>query len=557
MTVKYKTVITKAGAEKLAAATVPNGKKVNFTAMAVGDGGGTLPVPDAGQTKLVNEVWRHALNKISQDNKHQNYVIAELLIPPETGGFWMREMGLYDDTGTLIAVGNMAESYKPLLDEGSGRAQTVRMVIMVSDIASVELSIDTSTVMATQEYVDEKLEEHEQSRRHPDATLTAKGFTQLSSATDSSSEALAATPKAVKAANDNANGRVPSGRKVNGRPLTEDISITAQDIFNGQAVSIGNAIDLNTLTTPGLYYQTANVQAASGKNYPEPAAGSLEVYKHAGITQVYRIYSNSGSYIRTFYNSVWSGWRMQYDADHKPTPAEIGAVSAQGGDYNGVLRFGSVGTVPTERNSAKLISAQPSGAGGIVSGAMFEWYDNSMAIGLTRGNSTDATGFSIWLNNKNLFNIDPSGNTGVAGNLVTVGSIYSNYVQTSGDLRSERNISSKGLIQAGSGLFDTPGVRVYSPNNPPPQQDLSPYATTAWVNGNFSTQAWTVANFLQGGMRLASSGTATNGNNDNTFAYAPDGAVVTAVQQKTNYTAVLYRYVQYNIGGNWYTAWVA
>ena len=481
MTVKYKTVITKAGAEKLAAATVPNGKKVNFTAMAVGDGGGTLPVPDAGQTKLVNEVWRHALNKISQDNKHQNYVIAELLIPPETGGFWMREMGLYDDAGTLIAVGNMAESYKPLLEEGSGRAQTVRMVIMVSDIESVELSIDTSTVMATQEYVDEKLEEHEQSRRHPDATLTAKGFTQLSSATDSSSEALAATPKAVKAANDNANGRVPSGRKVNGRPLTEDISITAQDIFNGQAVSIGNAIDLNTLTTPGLYYQTANVQAASGKNYPEPAAGSLEVYKHAGITQVYRIYSNSGSYIRTFYNGVWSVWRMQYDADHKPTPAEIGAVSAQGGDYNGVLRFGSVGTVPTERNSAKLISAQPSGAGGIVSGAIFEWYDNSMAIGLTRGNSTDATGFSIWLNNKNLFNIDPSGNTGVAGNLVTVGSIYSDYVQTSGDLRSERNVSSKGLIQAGSGLFDTPGVRVYSPNNPPPQQDLSPYARQDWT----------------------------------------------------------------------------
>ncbi|EDX2596962.1 phage tail protein [Salmonella enterica subsp. enterica serovar Eastbourne] len=207
MTVKYKTVITKAGAIKLAAATVPNGKKVNFTAMAIGDGGGTLPVPDANQTKLVNEVWRYKLNKISQDNKHQNYVVAELLIPPETGGFWMREMGLYDDTGTLIAVGNMAESYKPKLDEGSGRAQTVRMVIMVSDIESVELTIDTSTVMATQDYVDDKLAEHEQSRRHPDATLTAKGFTQLSSATDSESETLAATPKAVKAAYDLANGK--------------------------------------------------------------------------------------------------------------------------------------------------------------------------------------------------------------------------------------------------------------------------------------------------------------------------------------------------------------
>ncbi|MCU6227622.1 phage tail protein [Enterobacter cloacae] len=207
MTVKFKTVITKAGAEKLAAATVPNGKKVNFTAMAVGDGGGALPVPDASQTKLVNEVWRHALNKISQDKKNKNYVVAELLIPPEVGGFWMREMGLYDDTGTLIAVGNMAESYKPALEEGSGRAQTLRMVIMVSDISSVELTIDTSTVMATQEYVDGKLAEHEQSRRHPDATLAAKGFTQLSSAIDSASEVLAATPKAVKAAYDLANGK--------------------------------------------------------------------------------------------------------------------------------------------------------------------------------------------------------------------------------------------------------------------------------------------------------------------------------------------------------------
>jgi hypothetical protein len=207
MTVKYKTVITRAGAEKLAAASVPNGKKVNFVAMSVGDGGGKLPEPNASQTKLVNEVWRHALNKISQDKKHKNYVVAELVIPPETGGFWLREMGLYDDTGTLIAVGNMAESYKPELAEGSGRAQTLRMVIMVSDIDTVELSIDTTLVMATQDYVDDKLAEHEQSRRHPDATLKEKGFTQLSNATDSTSETLAATPKAVKAAYDLADGK--------------------------------------------------------------------------------------------------------------------------------------------------------------------------------------------------------------------------------------------------------------------------------------------------------------------------------------------------------------
>ncbi|HCP1946068.1 TPA: tail fiber protein, partial [Escherichia coli] len=178
-----------------------------ITTMAVGDGGGKLPVPDAGQTGLIHEVWRHALNKISQDKRNSNYIIAELVIPPEVGGFWMRELGLYDDAGTLIAVANMAESYKPALAEGSGRSQTCRMVIIVSSVASVELTIDTTTVMATQDYVDDKIAEHEQSRRHPDASLTAKGFTQLSSATNSTSETLAATPKAVKAAYDLANGK--------------------------------------------------------------------------------------------------------------------------------------------------------------------------------------------------------------------------------------------------------------------------------------------------------------------------------------------------------------
>ncbi|HAX2248124.1 TPA: phage tail protein [Escherichia coli] len=207
MSTKFKTVITTAGAAKLAAATAPGGRKVNITTMAVGDGGGKLPVPDAGQTGLIHEVWRHTLNKISQDKRNSNYIIAELVIPPEVGGFWMRELGLYDDAGTLIAVANMAESYKPALAEGSGRSQTCRMVIIVSSVASVALTIDTTTVMATQDYVDDKIAEHEQSRRHPDASLTAKGFTQLSSATNSTSETLAATPKAVKAAYDLANGK--------------------------------------------------------------------------------------------------------------------------------------------------------------------------------------------------------------------------------------------------------------------------------------------------------------------------------------------------------------
>ncbi|EIA6012053.1 phage tail protein [Escherichia coli] len=204
---KFKTVITDTGAKKLAQAAAPDGKPVRLTHMAVGDGGGTLPTPDSKQTRLVHEVWRHTVNRVILDATHQNRIIAELVIPPETGGFWIREIGVFDEHGDLIAVGNTAESYKPTVAEGSGRAQTFRTILTVSSTASVALTVDNTMVMATVDYVDDKLKEHEQSRRHPDASLTAKGFVQLSSATNSDSETLAATPKAVKAAYDLANGK--------------------------------------------------------------------------------------------------------------------------------------------------------------------------------------------------------------------------------------------------------------------------------------------------------------------------------------------------------------
>ncbi|EPS7691089.1 tail fiber protein, partial [Shigella boydii] len=204
---KFKTIITDTGAKKLAQVAAPDGKPVRLTHMAVGDGGGTLPTPDSKQTRLVHEVWRHTVNRVILDATHQNRIIAELVIPPETGGFWIREIGVFDEHGDLIAVGNTAESYKPAVAEGSGRAQTFRTILTVSSTATVALTVDNTMVMATVDYVDDKLKEHEQSRRHPDASLTAKGFVQLSSATNSVSETQAATPKAVKAAYDLANGK--------------------------------------------------------------------------------------------------------------------------------------------------------------------------------------------------------------------------------------------------------------------------------------------------------------------------------------------------------------
>ncbi|EIP8283688.1 tail fiber protein [Escherichia coli] len=229
---KFRTLITDIGLAKLAATTAPGGKPVRLTHMAVGDGNGELRQPQKNQTSLYNEVWRQSVNRVFTDPENPNRLIAELVIPPETGGFWVREIGVFDDTGTMIAVGNTAESYKPTREEGSGRAQIFRAVITVTSDAVVELVMDTTTILPTTDYIDEKIAEHARSRNHPDATLTEKGFTQLSSATNSTSETLAATPKAVKAAYDLAAGKAPASHTHPWNQITgvPSASLTAKGI---------------------------------------------------------------------------------------------------------------------------------------------------------------------------------------------------------------------------------------------------------------------------------------------------------------------------------------
>lgn len=364
MSTKFKTVITTAGAAKLAAATVPGGKKVTLSAMAVGDGNGKLPVPDAGQTKLVHEVWRHALNKVSVDNKNKNYIVAELVVPPEVGGFWMRELGLYDDAGTLIAVSNMAESYKPELAEGSGRAQTCRMVIIVSNVASVELSIDASTVMATQDYVDDKIAEHEQSRRHPDATLTEKGFTQLSSATNSTSESLAATPKAVKAANDNANSRLAKNQ--NGADIQDksafldNVGVTSLTFMKNNGEMPVDA-DLNTFGSvkaySGIWSKATSTNATLEKNFPEDnAVGVLEVFTGGNFAGTQRYTTRDGNlYIRKLIGTwngndgPWGAWRHG-QAVTRALSTTIDLNSLGGAEHLGLWRNSSSAIASFERH---------------------------------------------------------------------------------------------------------------------------------------------------------------------------------------------------------------
>lgn len=205
----FKSLITVAGREKIAAAIV-NGERVVFAEMSVGDGGGSATIPGDAQTSLVNERFRTQLNSLKLSDT-DNIIIAEMIIPPEVGGFTIREAALFDDAGVCMAVANVPETYKPAMSEGSGRFTILRIWLAVSSTEAVELVVDPRIVLATVEdvinagnetkdYTDEQLSNHAGSRDHPDATLNEKGFTRLSNAINSNAQDKAATPLAVRLA---------------------------------------------------------------------------------------------------------------------------------------------------------------------------------------------------------------------------------------------------------------------------------------------------------------------------------------------------------------------
>ncbi|EAB4138963.1 phage tail protein [Salmonella enterica] len=252
MSTKYFALLTNTGAAKLAKATAL-GMQVEITQMAVGDGNGALPTPDPAQTALAHEIRRAPLNALTIDPLNTSQIIAEQVIPGDVGGWWIREIGLFDKDGDMVAIANCAETYKPQLQEGSARVQVIRVILIVSSTEAVTLKIDPAVVLATRKYVDSEIIEvknyiddqlltHEQSRNHPDATLTDKGFVQLSSSTGSLDETMAATPKAVRIAMDNANARLAKERNL--ADLT-NIPLARQSL------QLGDSATRNVGTTQG------------------------------------------------------------------------------------------------------------------------------------------------------------------------------------------------------------------------------------------------------------------------------------------------------------------
>ncbi|GAA6597551.1 phage tail protein [Klebsiella pneumoniae] len=151
MAKRFYTRLTEAGEQRFAAAAI-SGEPVNIEEMAVGDGGGNVPDP-ALKDGLVNEVFRAPLNRLVIADQAENVIRAEMIMLPQTGGFWLREAALYGADGVCLAVASLPESYKPQLSEGSGKLHSVNLWIAVSNTADVELKTDPSVILATVEEV--------------------------------------------------------------------------------------------------------------------------------------------------------------------------------------------------------------------------------------------------------------------------------------------------------------------------------------------------------------------------------------------------------------------
>ncbi|EOW1717587.1 phage tail protein [Escherichia coli] len=262
MSTKFYTLLTDIGAAKLASAAAL-GVPLKITHMAVGDGGGALPTPDAKQTALVNEKRRAALNMLYIDPQNSSQIIAEQVIPENEGGWWIREVGLFDESGALIAVGNCPESYKPQLAEGSGRTQTVRMVLITSSTDNITLKIDPAVVLATRKYVDDKVLElkvyvDDQMAKHLAAPDPHSQYAQKESPT------FTGTPKAPTPAAGNNTTQVATTAFVqaaltaliNGAPATLDMLKELAAAINNDpkfSTTINNALALKApLSSPAL-----------------------------------------------------------------------------------------------------------------------------------------------------------------------------------------------------------------------------------------------------------------------------------------------------------------
>lgn len=323
MATKYFALLTNVGAAKLAKATAL-GTEVEITQMAVGDGNGALPTPNPAQTALTHEQRRAQLNMLTIDPVNTNQIIAEQVIPEEVGGWWIREIGLFDKDGDMIAVANCAETYKPQLQEGSGRVQVIRVILIVSSTEAVTLKIDPSVVLATRKYVDDAVIEvkayaDDVMKKHVDAANPHKQYPLIVNALKEMVDAGLVDEILKNLSLEETVNLAKNALQVSPKPL---------------------AVDLNTLgaiDSAGVYAQTLDANATTANHYPINQAGTLVVTPSAyGCQQEYTSFSSGRKFTRGLaqvWNGIdgpWKNWVEFYGTTNKPTASDVGALAVGG-----------------------------------------------------------------------------------------------------------------------------------------------------------------------------------------------------------------------------------
>ncbi|GDB42761.1 phage variable tail fiber protein [Escherichia coli] len=332
MTVKYYAILTNQGAARLANATML-GSKLNLTQMAVGDANGVLPTPDPAQTKLINQKRIAPLNLLSVDPNNQSQIIAEQIIPENEGGFWIREIGLYDDEGVLIAVANCPETYKPQLQEGSGRTQTIRMILVVTNTEAITLKIDPSVVLATRKYVDDEVLElrlyvDDQMRKHIAAQDPHTQYAQKHNPT------FTGEPKAPTPAAGNNTTRIATTAFV-------QAAITA--LINGAPATLDTLKEIAAAINNDPKFSTTINNALSGKQPLDETLTHLSGKDVAGLLAYLGLGEAAKRNVGTGANQIpdmssyasGSGWRkmpdgsieqwggIRFPGEHEPVSANV------------------------------------------------------------------------------------------------------------------------------------------------------------------------------------------------------------------------------------------
>ncbi|WP_052958396.1 tail fiber protein [Obesumbacterium proteus] len=299
---EFFTILTKVGQAKIAAA-VANSDTIKLHSLAVGDGGGSVYVPDDTQTALRHELWRGELNELRVDVANPNWITVTAVLPADVGGWYVREGALFDTDGDLIAIAKLPVTYKPLLEMGSSKQLYIQIIMEVTNASVVTLLVDGSVVLATREYVDNRINNisFNTMKDVPVATLQQKGITQLNNATDSNSENQAATPKAVKTAMDNANSRAPASHNHKWNNISEvpDATLTQKGIVKLNS-STNSAITTEAATPSAVKAAMDNANSRAPASHNHKWAEISEI-PDATLTQkgIVKLNSSTNSNITT------------------------------------------------------------------------------------------------------------------------------------------------------------------------------------------------------------------------------------------------------------------